>query len=702
MMNNLQALLQRFKNQSLVILFCIITLGLTSFLLLISHVRPIKYDVELLSISDQTIYSPITIEDKVATYKKRQEAAARVEDVYKYEENYTQNRIDIVNSIFDIVEEVTNENDKSSQSINGQALIKKEINQVKEKLPDDIRKNFEDDVISSLLKSSTEQLNIAKASLNTAINNVMSDEITTNQIEEARANLRTELSYVSVNPGLKDAMINIGEFAIVPNYFFDADVTKERKRLESEAVDSVYILQGQVLVKVGETITKEKYDQLKLVGLIKNNQSVQPYVGLILLIGVLLYFVLKQTESLKENDNNYIVAYFGIVIFTLLILKIVSLFQKIEFSGLVYVAPVAIGTLLIKFLLGNRYLMVTAIIFSICGSIMFNEEVNGAINYSTGIYILFSSIAVLFLNEERNKRSMIIHAGVLISLVNIATLSALMLIRNGQYSSVEIGIYLLMGLISGILSSVITMGILPFVEDSFGMVSSFKLVELGSPNHPLLRKILLEAPGTYHHSIMVANLAEAACEAIGANGLLARVGSYYHDIGKTNNSGFFIENQMGGHNPHDRIKPIQSKDIIFRHVSDGVKILKKYNLPKDIIDIAAEHHGTTLLKFFYYKEKETNPDVKEIDFRYPGPKAHTKESAIVGIADSVEAAVRSLKEPDMEKIEVLVSAIMNDRLNDGQFAMCDLNLKELHIIEKSLCETLQGTFHSRIQYPDER
>ncbi|WP_088072353.1 HD family phosphohydrolase [Gottfriedia luciferensis] len=700
-MNSLQALIQRFKNQTLVITLCIIALGLTSFLLLISHVRPIKYDIQLLSIAHDTIYSPITIEDKVATNKKRQEAAARVEDVYKYEENYTQNRIDIVNTIFDIVLEVKNQNAKN-ENLKGQALIDKEVGDVKKRLPDEMRKNFDDSVFSALLKSSPEQLNIAKASLNTTINNVMSEEITTNQIEDARGKLRTELSYVSVNPALKDAMISIGEFAIVPNYFFDAEETKERKRLESENVDSVYILQGQVIVKAGETITKEKYDQLKLVGLIKSNQSIQPYIGLVLLISVLSYFVLKQTETLKEKGNIYIVAYYSIVIFTLLILKIVSLFQKIEFSGLVYVAPVAIGTLLIKFLLGNRYLMVTSIIFSICGSLMFNEDVNGAINYSTGIYILFSSIAVLFLNEEKNKRSMILHAGVLISFVNIATLFSLILIRNGQYSSVEIGIYLLMGLTSGVLSSVITMGILPFVEDSFGMVSSFKLVELGSPNHPLLRKILLEAPGTYHHSIMVANLAEGACEAIGANGLLARVGAYYHDIGKTNNPGFFIENQMGGINPHDRIKPIQSKNIILRHVSDGVKILKKYNLPKDIIDIAAEHHGTTLLKYFYYKEKETNPDVKEIDFRYPGPKAHSKESAIVGIADSVEAAVRSLKEPDMEKIEVLVSSIMNDRLNDGQFAMCELNLKELHIVEKSLCETLKGTFHSRIQYPDER
>lgn len=699
-MTNLQALLQRFKNNSFILIFCLIVLGAISYVMLINHVKPVKYDIKLLSIAGETIYSPITIEDKIATFKKRQDAAARVEDQYIYREDFKQNRIDIVNSIFDIVLEVKNENEKSTDGLKGQALYDKEEKEVKAKLPEDITKNLDDTVFYSLVKASVDQLNISRASLNTSINHVMSVKITTSQIEQVREQLRNELSFVSVNPTLKEAMIKIGEFAIIPNYFYDADLTKERKQLAKESIDSVYILQGQVLVKQGEIITKEKYDQLKLVGLIKSNQAVQPYIGLLLLVGILLYFVYKQLQPLLEKENTNIIAYFVIIIFTLLILKLISLFQKLEFTGLVYVTPVAIGTLLIKFLLGNRYLIVSSLIFSISASIMFNADVNGAINYSTGIYVLFSALSVLFLSEERNKRLMVIHAGLLISIVNIVTLSGLMLIRNGQYSYLEVGIYLLMGISSGILSTVITMGIMPFVEDSFGMVSSFKLMELGSPNHPLLRKILLDAPGTYHHSIMVANLAEAACEVIGANGLLARVGAYYHDIGKTTNPGFFIENQMSGRNPHDRINPIKSKDIIIRHVSDGVNILKKHKMPADIIDIAAEHHGTTLLKFFYYKEKEINPDVKEIDFRYPGPKAHSKESAIVGIADSVEAAVRSLKEPSMEKIEELVSSIINDRLNDGQFAVCDLNLKELNMIEKSLRETLQGTFHSRIQYPD--
>ncbi len=188
-----------------------------------------------------------------------------------------------------------------------------------------------------------------------------------------------------------------------------------------------------------------------------------------------------------------------------------------------------------------------------------------------------------------------------------------------------------------------------FFETSLGILSDIKLLQLSSPNHPLLKKLLTEAPGTYHHSVMVANLSETACEAIGVNGLLARVGAYYHDIGKTVRPHYFIENQLAIRNPHDFIEPRQSAQIIMAHPYDGVEMLKKHKMPKEIIAIAQQHHGTTLLKYFYYKEKETDEHVTESEFRYPGPKPQTKETAIVSICDSVEAATRSLKEPTKEK-----------------------------------------------------
>lgn len=232
-----------------------------------------------------------------------------------------------------------------------------------------------------------------------------------------------------------------------------------------------------------------------------------------------------------------------------------------------------------------------------------------------------------------------------------------------------------------------------------------KLVELSNPNHPLLRKLLTETPGTYHHSIMVGNLAETAAEAIGADGLLCRVGAYYHDIGKTKRPAYFIENQTNIENPHDKMDPELSKSIIVAHARDGVEMLKEYHIPKQIRDIAEQHHGTTLLQFFYHKAKKIaeaagDPtSVDEQDYRYDGPLAQSKEVAIVGIADCVEAAVRSLRSPNMEQIDSMVRKIIKGRLDDGQFNDCDLTTKELDQIAKTLNETLLGIFHSRIEYP---
>ncbi len=232
-------------------------------------------------------------------------------------------------------------------------------------------------------------------------------------------------------------------------------------------------------------------------------------------------------------------------------------------------------------------------------------------------------------------------------------------------------------------------------------------MELSNPNHPLLRKLLTETPGTYHHSVMVGNLSEAAAESIGADGLLCRVGSYYHDIGKTKRPSYFIENQTNIENPHDRIDPNLSKSIIIAHPRDGVEMLKDFKMPKPIRDIAEQHHGTTLLHFFYHKavkqaeDEGSEKEIREEDFRYPGPKAQSKEAAIVGIADSVEAAVRSLRNPTLEQIDSMVHKIIKSRLDDGQFNECDLTLKELDKIAKTLNETLLGIFHSRIEYPSE-
>ena len=258
-----------------------------------------------------------------------------------------------------------------------------------------------------------------------------------------------------------------------------------------------------------------------------------------------------------------------------------------------------------------------------------------------------------------------------------------------------------LGLLNGLICSISAIGLLPYFESVFGITSAIRLLELTNPNHPLLRRLLMETPGTYHHSIMVGNLAEAAADAVGADGLLARVGATFHDIGKVKRPIFFVENQLGADNPHDKIAPSLSTLIITAHVKDGLELAKEHKLPPVITSFITEHHGTDLVKYFYHRALETNEGtVKESDFRYPGPKPQTKETAIVSLADAVEAAVRSLSKPTPGKIEGLVRKIIRDRLDDGQLDESDLTFKDLNKIADAFSKVLIGIFHGRVEYPE--
>ncbi|MEH7254733.1 HD family phosphohydrolase, partial [Neobacillus niacini] len=636
----------------------------------------------------------------------------QVQDVYTLKKEYSSNQVDLITSIFDSASEVNDEIEVKAKNHNMyeedpivsiEPTVEEKVTMLKGKLTDRVIKDLSERVFTALVQARNDELSIAKDLTVTAINNVMNKRISADDVENAKKGLEEELKFTTLNGDLKNAAIELGRYAVIQNEFYDPDATEELRKLAAESVEPVKILQGQIIIEEGKLIRKEEFRQLELVGLLDTKQSYKPFIGLLILITISLssvYFYFYQMKEQPEKRQTNLLLFGIVFILTFFILKIISMLQIFNYSGIGYLFPAAMGGMLLKILIDEKLAILSSIIFSIFGSILFNEGVSGTLNFSMGIYILFSALAgVLFLSEQ-NQRSKILQAGTLAAVVNLFTIWALMFLPNGKFSGLEYGYYIVTAIFSGIGSAVLTMGLLPLLETSFGILSTMKLIELSNPNHPLLRKILMEAPGTYHHSVMVANLADAACEAIGANGLLARVGCYYHDIGKTKRPKFFIENQMQQENPHDRLPPDKSANIIISHVTDGTSILKKYNMPKEIIQIAEQHHGTTLLKFFYHKANQGGEDVLEEDYRYPGPKAQSKESAIIGIADSVEAAVRSLSQPTPETIESLVKKIVTDRLQDGQLNECDLTLKELEIVSHSFCETLKGIFHSRIEYPE--
>ncbi|WP_280768501.1 HD family phosphohydrolase [Salipaludibacillus daqingensis] len=716
---------KKLKNHRFIRIFLFVILGIVTYSLLVSNIIPNTLEVETGTVSEADIRSPLTIENKTETERLKQEAYDSVEPVYSLRARYSQNQIERIQDIFHTIKQVKEEVEDRENEIE---MLEEELEDFEEEdqqnteiedftdeekldrtrnlLAEQSEKNLSDDTLVTLLNASMDDLQMAQETTTSAVYDVMNVEVQMNQVDSAKDEVERKVELSAVSPQLTRAMIEISRYGVTANYMLDDEATAEARELAAEFVEPVMIREGQLIVEEGQVITSEIYQQLSLVGLTEDITMGYPYLGLAIIVSLLItmlaYYLNDAKTSLRSN-NTHLLMYTIIYSLTLMLLKLVSMMHVIELDGITYIAPVAMGTMLITILLHSRVALFTSMVFAIVASIMFNNQASGIVDYSHAILVFFSGVAGVFFLSKSHRMMRILQTGIFVSVINVLVVLAILLLKNAQYGWVEIGSNLGFAGIAGFISVVLAIGLLPFFEAGFGILSTTKLIELSNPNHPLLRKILLEAPGTYHHSVIVANLAEGACESVGANGLLARVGAYYHDIGKTRRPHFFIENQMKIDNPHDTISPQLSRTIIIAHPYDGAEMLRKYKMPKELIDIAEQHHGTTLLKYFYHKAKneESGEEVREVDYRYPGPRAQSKEAAIVGIADCVEAAVRSMQKPTKEKIESLVRKIISDRLKDEQFDECDLTMKELHTIATSICETLQGTFHSRIEYPDD-
>lgn len=321
-----------------------------------------------------------------------------------------------------------------------------------------------------------------------------------------------------------------------------------------------------------------------------------------------------------------------------------------------------------------------------------------SIPFQVELLSLISGIVSIILLKGARRRTTVIRAGLIVGIAGAITLIFVDRFWIGQLNK-----YFLL-ILDGVASSIIVLGVLPVFEYLFKTATNISLLELADFNQPLLQRMILEAPGTYHHSLIVGNLSEAACNSVGANALLARIGAYYHDIGKLNKPGYFSENQDARESKHDTLSPTMSKMIIMNHVREGVGLARKYKLNSVLIDFILQHHGNSLVYYFYRRALETleeDQEVQEEGFRYPGPKPDTKETAIVLLADSVEAATRALREPTPTKVEEVVHKVINNKFIDGQLDECDLTLKDLEKISSVFVKILNGIYHSRVIYPEE-
>ena len=485
---------------------------------------------------------------------------------------------------------------------------------------------------------------------------------------------------------------------ISPNLIFNKDETDIARRQAGTAVEPVYVteerLKGETVIRKGQRIIRTHIVQLDAISSkTAPGDTFSQLLGIAVIVCLLLFamFVFIKIFERKVYSQEKLLVLISIFI----ILTAVSA-RAIALSPLPSLfLPLAAAPMLLTLLAGGGVSVIVLIVVSAIAALV------AGIQFNVFLVSLIGGITAICTIYNARSRVHIIKSGFYVGIMNFVVISAI-----GVISNFEISIFLkqaLWGMASGMVSAAITMIFLPVFESLFKITTDIKLLELADLNHPLLKDMVTKATGTYHHSIIVGNLAEAASEAIGANSLLCRIGSYYHDIGKIEKSEYFAENEQVPSESHKGLSPSMSSLVITNHVKDGEELAEKHKLGVAIKDIIKQHHGTSIITYFYHQaleKKKQGQAVSDVSFRYPGPKPQSKESAIVMLADSIEAASRLIQEPTPQKLKELVRKIINNKFIDRQLDECELTLKDISRISESFAKILTGTYHSRVEYPD--
>lgn len=668
------------------------------------------------NLASQTIRANKSMENKEETEEKRKAAENAVVPVYSYDDEIGGKQTNRINELFDLLIKSKNEVEKNYQKTVEQAAEASNQSGPSEtdylnyfntqlgSLPKDDQtfySGISDDVYKKLLNLSIAALKSIKGELVAAVGSVMDNHIKLDDLSDYKKNSNTKIKESYLSESEKKIASNLSDYFIVANELIDENKTNELKIGARNTVNPVMIYHGEVIVREGVQVDAKAISKLKLLGMTGKKTSMYPYValGALILIQMITLIWLVLGEETKEKKFRFFNFYLVLMLISILFMKGLGAFQTESMPFIPLLLPAALIPLVLN-LFVNRRAGILFALFQVSFSLFIYYELAGTSNLLLVISsLLFSGVMGSLVNRVKLGDQL---GGALIWLVALPVgfLVMLLVYQGVQWSDSRNISGLLSMLIGSVLSYVLAIGLHPYIELLVNDDSMIVLNELSNPNHPLLKKLLEEAPGTYHHSMMVASLSSNAVAAIGGRSSVTRVACYYHDIGKTKYTNFFVENlPPGADNPHNFLLPEDSKEIIFSHVTDGVKMLEAEKMPQMIIDICQQHHGTTLMSYFYSKALERNPDVKEEDFRYPGPKPQTKEAAIVNIADTCEAGVRAMKQPTQDAIAEFVRDIITKRIQDGQLDESTITLGELKIVEKSLINGLSSVFHSRIEYP---
>jgi len=529
------------------------------------------------------------------------------------------------------------------------------------------------------------------------LDRLMRDGVQEDQLSEVRAKVPQLVSY-ALSPEQADVVAAFVRAMLKPNSFFDEQQTAEKRQQARDAVQSVqYVIErGEAILRQGDIVTPLHLEQLAALGLQPTEPEWHRLISIVLFVAALvatlsLYMWQAQREMLHHRGR--------LVLLSLLIV-VTGAVAKLTIPGhvlLPYLFPLPAVAMLVAVLLDTQLSIMVTIVLS-----LFVGFVGGR-SLDLTVYAMLGSLVAALIVSRLERLSTFAWAAGAIAIVNSIVAVAF---RLFGWSYDPIGLLQLVGasMANGLLSASLTFTTFFWLGGIFGITTPLQLLELARPTHPLTRRLLLEAPGTYHHSLIVGNLGERAAQLVGADQLLVRAAALHHDVGKVLRPYFFVENQASGENYHQQLDPKTSAEIIISHVKDSLELARKYHFPKKVLDIIAQHHGTTSVGFgsFYQQacREAEGEEINEADFRYPGPRPRSKEAAIVMLADSVEAAVRASAPDSSGEIERIVRKISNDRLVSGELDECELTLRDLDNIRSAFIDVLQGVFHPRLQYPE--
>lgn len=653
----------------------------------IAAIAPQKYDLNVGDIAKSDIKAPRETIDEEASEEKLQA------EIDKVDKQFTQKgevKIQAENAIKDFLSAIISENTTQVVDVNEKVKALEEKTSIV----------LDAESYKLMLQISNDNLTNLQNKIIEIIDNVYEMNIqdgNSDSLEKAKKDAYTQIDALNYSTETLGVVKKIVSTQIKPNFFFDQEKTNEKIKEVEKNTEKIVIKKNQIIAKEGEPITEAQIQILKELGILNQDSSSKEFNSLYIIIALFVLILLFiENYYIAVNHKELYKDLKKLILINMLSIMTLILAIAVNFAS-PYLIPFACAPILITLLVNSR----VSLIINIVNVIMLAP----LLEFEPQIMILaiVNTILGATVIKKMQQRNDILYATIFIAIITgILSFTIECILSNNIKEILFDSLFVMVG---GLFSGVLAIGILPFLEATFDVVTTLKLLELSNSNSPLLKRLLMEAPGTYHHSMMVANLSEMAADEVGANSVITRIGSYYHDVGKIARPYFFSENQLSKENPHNKINATLSTLIITSHVKDGVELSKEYKLPKVIQDIIMQHHGTSLVKYFYFtvKNNSENPDeVKEEDFRYLGPIPNTKEAGIVMLADSVEAAVRSISEPTKERIEKMVYDIIDDKLKTGQLEECDLTLKDLSKIRRCFLKALNGIYHQRIEYPTDK